>query len=107
MAKFFCDRKKVPWSGKFWSRAQVKHWLVNYDYTIVWNKTFCYRLPRQKPMVQRRHLFSESLGQLITPAVGAVYLLAAQKRVYQPLTKKVTWRKKATVMPGIETTRRI
>ncbi|WP_244670049.1 class I SAM-dependent methyltransferase [Coxiella endosymbiont of Amblyomma nuttalli] len=27
--------QRIPWKGKFWSRAQVKRWLTNFNYSIL------------------------------------------------------------------------
>ncbi len=82
MSKWILRDQGVPWNGKFWSRTQVKSWLINQSYTILFNKTFCFRLPRQKAPIPSLHLFREALGQLCLPTLGSVYLIAAQKRVY-------------------------
>ena len=92
MNKFFNFKKNIPWKGKFWSRAQVKCWLINFNCSILFSKTFCYGFPRRKKLRRRMQLFTEVAGQLSLPAAGGVYLLVAKKSVYAPLLHKIFWK---------------
>ena len=89
VSKLFYFENNAPWNGKFWSRTQVKRWLVNFNYSIVSNKTFCYRFPYKKNPGRRTQLFSEIIGQLFLPTVGGVYLIVAKKNVYISMLCKI------------------
>ncbi len=100
LKRLLSSKKSMPWQGKFWSRAQVKRWLIRSDFTILKSKTFCFGW--------RGTLFKETLGQLFLPMAGGVYLIFAQKRVYEPIKERKIWLKKRTwVREIIEPTRRM
>ncbi|ACJ18966.1 class I SAM-dependent methyltransferase [Coxiella burnetii] len=101
MNKFFNLKKDIPWNGKFWSRAQVKRWLINFNYSILFSKTFCYGYPRKKKPGRRLQLFSEVAGQLSLPTAGGIYLLVAKKSVYAPLLHKIVWKGRNIMAGGI------
>ena len=98
ISKCLYFKKNIPWNGKFWSRAQVKWWLVNHNYFILLSKTFCYRFPRKKKPRRRIQLFSEGVGQFTVPAAGGVYLLMAKKSVYAPVLPEIVWKSKEIMM---------
>lgn len=81
MSQLLFRHSGVP-AGKFWSRALIKRWLIDQSYTIIFNKTFCFRWPQQSAPAPWLHLFREALGQLCLPKAGNIYLIAAQKRIY-------------------------
>lgn len=100
--KLFKSRKTYPWSGKFWSRAHTKQWCRGLDYSIVFNKTLCFRSPAAKSQSLKFTGFIEVLGQTCFPVVGGVYVMMAQKKVYEPLKQKsILWKKRTVVRRGL------
>ena len=91
----------IPWNGKFWSRAQVKKWLTNFNYSILYSKTFCYGLPSQKKLGRKMRVFIETAGQLAFPASGGIYLLVAKKKVYAHIQPEILWAKRRFLMRGV------
>jgi len=97
LLKTFKGKKESPWNGKFWSRAHIKQWLRGYDYSIDVNKTLCFRSPHGRSRSRRLTLFTEAFGQLCFPTLGGIYLIAATKKVYQPLRERKLWWKRHPV----------
>lgn len=91
----------VPWKGKFWSRAQVKRWLINFNYSILYSKTFCHGLPSQKKLARQTRAFIETAAQLALPASGGIYLLVAKKKVYAPIQPEILWAKRRFLTRGV------
>ena len=101
-AKLFKNKKKFPWCGKFWSRAHIKQWCRNLDYSIVSSKTLCFRTPMAKASHRKLTWFLEALGQFCFPAFGGVYSVMVQKKVYEPLKRKtIVWKKRTLVRRGL------
>ena len=95
------NKCECPWDGKFWSPAQVKRWLRAMGYSIVTSKTLCFRPPMSDYQWYKRLLYLEAVGQLCAPGCGAVYLIAAQKKVVGMTPLKVNgWSKKYAVNNG-------
>ena len=91
----------IPWKGKFWSRAQVKRWLNNCNYSILCSKTFCYGLPSQKKLGRQMQAFIETAGHFALPASGGIYLLVAKKKVYAPIQPEILWTKRRFLTRGV------
>lgn len=97
LLKMFKGKKESPWNGKFWSRGHIKQWLRGYDYSIDVNKTLCFRSPHGKSRNRELTLFIEAFGQLCFPTLGGIYLIAATKKVYEPLRERKFWWKRHPV----------
>ncbi|MFW0076759.1 MAG: class I SAM-dependent methyltransferase [Coxiella endosymbiont of Dermacentor silvarum] len=97
LEKLFSIKRGVPWNGKFWSRKQVKRWLINFKYSISFSKTFCYGLSYKNKLNQRMHLINELIGQACFPTAGGIYLLVARKAVYAPLHRRILWKKELMI----------
>ncbi len=103
--KLFNDKKNIPWSGRFWSRAHVLRWLVNNDFKIKYSKTMAFGLLRHRLQSRKLKVFDEVLGQLLIPAGGGVFLIVAQKKVYAPIRKRLIWQRKRPLRRMVSTTR--
>ena len=89
VSKFFYFENNVPWNGKFWSRTQVKRWLISFNYSVLYNKTFCYRFPYKGNPGRWMQLFNEIASQLSLSTVGGVYLIVAKKSFYTSMLYKI------------------
>lgn len=93
--------RSIPWNGRFWSRAQVKRWLTNFNYSILYSKTFCYGLLPQKKLGRKMRVLIETAGQLALPASGRIYVLVAKKKVYARIQSKILWVKRHFLTRGV------
>ena len=92
--------RSIPWNGRFWSRTQVKRWLINFNYSILYSKTFCYGLLSQKKLGRKIRVFIETAGRLSLPAGGRIYLLVAKKEVYARVQPEILWTKRHFLTRG-------
>ncbi len=94
LRQVFQFKKTIPWSGKFWSRSQVKQWLRKCDFTVLSSKTFCFRWWSCRAPTRRETLWTETLGQLLMPSGGGVYMIVAQKKTYASIRRpELRWKK--------------
>ena len=70
-----------PGSGRFYSIWNVKKWLNESGYVEIFNKSFFFLGAAKKTFNARLLKFSDVLGQIFTPKMGAVYLIYAQKKM--------------------------
>lgn len=91
LSKCFGARHDFPWQGRLWSRSRVKHWLRKLGYSIIVNKTLCFRWPISQYRAYALTDFSEVLAQLCCPGCGDIYFITAQKKTYSPLFQKADW----------------
>jgi len=73
-------RKKVPWSGRFYSLARIQDWLSLLDFELRAGSMLCYRPPIRSQRIAQQLLFLEKAGERWWPMFGGVYVLIARKR---------------------------
>lgn len=76
----FTFKPRFPWRGHFWSIWHIKQWLRWCEFRIVASDTFCFRPPVKSEFWWRRLLWLEAFGSFCFPALGAFFLIIAQKR---------------------------
>lgn len=74
-----CSAYSIPKSTYCWSISRVKSWLREIGFTKIVDQTFCFRPPVASVEWYERLLFMEAAGSIITPGMGAVYLIMAEK----------------------------
>lgn len=85
------QRHGFPWGGKFHAVWQVKRWLQDLGFKVISDKTLCFRPPSTNPRRSKHLLFLEAVGQICLPALGGVYMIAAQKTVVAVTPIKEKW----------------
>ncbi len=73
-------RKKIPWSGRFYSSARIQDWLALLDFELRAGSMLCYRPPIYSRQIWRHLQFMEKAGERWWPMFGGVYVLIARKR---------------------------
>lgn len=101
LKKLFFIKHGVPWNGKFWACAQVKHWLINFKYSISFSKTFGYGFLTENSLNQRFQFIKEMIGKVCFPTAGSIYLVAAKKKMYAPVHRKILWKKKSVIAQSV------
>lgn len=79
-ARRFRKDRGYPWVGQFYSVQKVCNWLKKSGFSIEVKKTLCFRPPFNEAAAWRQWLFLETLGPLVCPHWGGVYLIVARKR---------------------------
>ena len=100
LARYRQPKGGFPWQGRFIPPWRTRQWLRQQGLQLVLQKTFCYSSPSQRGEPRQHQQFWESLGHLLLPSCGGVYLLVAQKRAegMNPLVGE--WLEKNTVPLG-------
>jgi len=91
MSRFSRGKRGFPWSGHFYSQCKIKKWLRQIGYSIISNKTLCYRPTLHDAHQCQRLKFMESIGQVCFPWFGAVTFVAAQKKEIAMTPIKAKW----------------
>lgn len=89
----FCKQTLFPKDIHFYSVDHITRVLESQGFTVELQQTACFRLPSQK----KAWLFIETLGQLLLPYYGAVYMITAtkQERGVTPLFEPLFIKKNA------------
>ena len=80
LIRWFNRQHSFPSDGQFYSIWRLKRWLAKVGYGIIRNQTFGFLPPRGRHL-SFVHRWSEAMGQLWVPKLGACYLIDAQKKV--------------------------
>jgi SAM-dependent methyltransferase len=95
LAKILRPHDALLHSAQFHGAWQVRRWLNQAGFQIVYHKSVAHRPPVPNEEWLKRLLFLEPAGQLLWPHLGAVHLIVAKKRVLPftairaPIRKKV------------------
>lgn len=90
-----------PWSNRFHSVSRIKNWLQNSGLNTLDHKSFCFVPPFSNPKWLTKFNFLETVGPLIWPFWGDIYILIAKKEAIPVNPLKVKkYRKKITVPSG-------
>lgn len=97
-------KKAPPWQARFLSAGRLTDWLKLLDFEVTQIRFHHYRPPLRTETWQRRWQFLDRVGQRAWPNTGALYVIAAQKRVL-PLTpiRLAKRRLIALPVPGVAT----
>ncbi len=79
------SRKAEPWQARFLSAGRIGDWLKLLGFEIAVTRYHHYLPPLRSEAWQRRWRFMDAVGQRAWRNTGAMYVIAAQKRVL-PLT---------------------
>ncbi len=91
-------RKAEPWQARFLSAGRISDWLKLLGFEIAITRYHHYLPPLRSEPWRRRWRFMDSVGQRAWRNAGALYVIAAQKRVL-PLTPIRLARRQLMAMP--------
>lgn len=91
-------RKTEPWQARFLSAGRISDWLKLLGFEIALTSYHHYLPPLRSEAWQRRWRFMDNVGQRAWSNAGALYVIAAQKRVL-PLTPIRLAKRRLMVMP--------
>lgn len=95
---------EIPWRYSFRPYYTIRRRVHAADLSIIESQTFFYRPPSKQPSRLQQLLFLETLGRLIYPYPGGLYLLTVSKRIIPVTPVKPLWQQEATPLTG-ETSR--
>jgi SAM-dependent methyltransferase len=100
---------QAPWQGRFLPPFRVRDWLSLLGFECEKSEMLMFRPPLVKGGLMRRLQLLESLGARWWPALGAVYVLMAVKRVSTLTPERPAWKLAPGILRGraIEPTARI
>lgn len=78
-------KKSPPWQARFLSAGRLTDWLKLLDFEVTLTRYHHHLPPLRSETWQRRWRFLDRVGERAWPNRGALYVIAAQKRVL-PLT---------------------
>ena len=81
----------APWNAPFYGSFQLAHVLREYGYAIDTITDFFYRPPLSSQYWLDKTRFLETMGDLVWPYPGGIYLLHAQKRTNSLTRIKPLW----------------
>ncbi len=82
LKRLFSKRKQsFPWTGNFFSFSRLKKWLDAESFQICHYQTFFYRPPFEEQKCLEKSFFLETLGKLIWPYPGGIYMVIARHKV--------------------------
>ena len=79
------SKKTPPWQARFLSAGRITDWLKLLDFEVTLTRFHHHLPPLRSEAWQRRWRFLDRVGERAWPNTGALYVIAAQKRVL-PLT---------------------
>lgn len=81
LAKWLGPNDCVFRRAQFVAPYQLRGWLKQAGFEIVEYKSMCFRWPAGDAKWFERFRFLEPLGRYLTPSLGGIYLIVAQKRL--------------------------
>jgi SAM-dependent methyltransferase len=100
-------RKRMPWRGKFYTRARLRDWLSLLGFDYVCGRQVFFRPPIQHEKTMQKLEFMERVGQRIMPLFAGVTVMLARKRTSTLTPIAPSWReKKIRPRPIVEPTTR-
>ena len=82
----------APWQGHFMSVSKMRHLLAETGCRVKVIKSFLFRPPVRNTWAFEQLLFLESVGRLMWPYPGGVYMLVAQRQVIKLTPIRPIWR---------------
>lgn len=93
-------RRRVPWTGRFYSPYRVKDWLSVLGFKAVSCEYLAFSPPVQRVGLQRRLAWLERLGSRWWPYLGGAYVVLARKQVITLTPVKPRWRPRRAILAG-------
>lgn len=95
LTKLLKSDKNNNFHSKLIRLGEIKNRLLSTGFSIDFNKYFCFTPPRQKASSENKPTLLECVGKHCFPAMGALYVLVAQKTVvpFSPMKLKVFTKK--------------
>lgn len=81
LAKLFGPNDRVFRRAHFIPPYKLRHWLKQAGFDVVEYKSLCFRWPTRNETWFERMRFLEPLGRFLTPSMGGIYMLIAQKHL--------------------------
>lgn len=101
---FYRRGRRMPWCGRFLTPYRVEDWLSLLGFDVEQREHILFQLPLRRAL---RLGSLERLGRRLWPALGAVYVIRAVKRVSTLTPIKPLWSARRSLLPGaIEPTTR-
>ncbi len=66
------------WQGRYISAGKVQRWLTHMGFRIILQESLFFRPPLQSKSALRKTLFMESMGPMLWPDCGAIYVIVAK-----------------------------
>jgi len=100
LSRFFSHQDGFPWAGRFHSAWQIRRDLRAIQYQLIAAHTFCFHRPSNRNTTWSSAQVTETLGSLLLPGCGGVYMILAQKEAagMMPLADAWAVRKKNAMM---------
>lgn len=89
-----------PWSGRFLSLWQLRHWALKIGYGIVLDKSLCFLPPREQRFSDKWLRVMDAMGQTLSPRFGAIYFIYAQKKVAGMTPLVASWANEVMPIEG-------
>lgn len=93
-------RKRLPWSGRFFSQARIRDWLALLGFDTLSCRPLFFRPPLQGRQTLVRLQVLERLPQRGWPLPAAAYVLLARKRVVGMTPIRPRWRPRRRLLPA-------
>lgn len=94
-------RDPSPWKLRFYTVWRIRDWLELLDFEVGPVSTLDYQPLIQNPNMRRKMSLLDTLGRLILPRCGNVYVLAAKKITWPITPVKLQWKRRYTIKPGV------
>lgn len=94
-------RRLPPWKLRFYNTWRIRDWLELLDFEVGPVHTLGYQPIIQNPNVRRRISLFDTLGKLVLPHCGNVYVLTAKKITWPLTPMKLQWKRRYPIKPGI------
>lgn len=91
-----------PFDARFISRTVVQDWLELLGFQLVAGGMLNYQLPKLSRRWRQRLAWMDSMGDRWWPTLGAVYMLAFQKKIYSGLGVRQTTRQGRRWLPELK-----
>lgn len=92
-------RRRVPWCGRFLTSYRVEDWLSLTGFQVECRKHLMFRPPFRGAQSPRLAML-DAWGHKYWPALGAVYVIKAVKRVSTLTPLRPTWSARRALLPG-------
>ncbi|HYN79244.1 MAG TPA: class I SAM-dependent methyltransferase [Lamprocystis sp. (in: g-proteobacteria)] len=92
-------RRRVPWCGHFMTTYRVERWLAPLGLGVECRQQIMFRPPMRGALGPRLAVL-DTLGRTLWPALGAVYMIKAVKRVSTLTPLRRSWSARRALLPG-------
>lgn len=74
-------QQRIPHHNRYYAASKIKRYLRKARFEVTSHDTICFRPPVQNEALAEKYQWLETVGQLLMPYAGAVYLLTATKNM--------------------------